>query len=68
MKNSRSLKIYRKYQTRKYRGTTIPQIRLEGKWLEKFGFKEGQMINIKPMKNKLIITIEKKNNPIKINI
>lgn len=57
--NSRKLKIHTKYQARTYGGTTIPEIRLEGKWLEKLGFRKGQIVNIKQKKNKLTITIDK---------
>ncbi|WP_316633375.1 SymE family type I addiction module toxin [uncultured Flavobacterium sp.] len=59
MKNIRKLKIHTKYQVRTYRATTIPIIKLAGKWLNKLGFKEGQMININQKKNRLIITIDK---------
>ncbi|CAN5897402.1 hypothetical protein BH11BAC7_BH11BAC7_35920 [soil metagenome] len=59
MANSRNLKIHAKYQARAYGATTIPEIRLEGKWLDKLGFKEGQMVNIEQKKNKLTITIDK---------
>ncbi|WP_268847016.1 SymE family type I addiction module toxin [Flavobacterium aestivum] len=58
MTNSRKLKIHSKYQARTYGSTTIPEIRLEGKWLDKLGFKEGQMVNIEQKKNKLTITID----------
>jgi toxic protein SymE len=59
MATSRKLKIHTKYQARTYGSTTIPEIRLEGKWLGKLGFKEGQMVNIEEKKNKLTITIDK---------
>lgn len=36
----RNLKIHTKYRIRKYDETKIPEIRLEGKWLESLGFKE----------------------------
>ncbi|HEX8016418.1 MAG TPA: SymE family type I addiction module toxin [Flavobacterium sp.] len=55
----RKLKIHTKYQARTYGGTTIPEIRLEGKWLEKLGFRKGQIVNIEQKKNKLTITIDK---------
>ncbi|WP_261509888.1 type I toxin-antitoxin system SymE family toxin [Chryseobacterium paludis] len=57
MANLRKLKIYRKYQARSYGLTTIPEIRLKGKWLEKLGFKEGKSISIELKKNKLTITL-----------
>lgn len=60
MRNSRKLKIHTKYQARAYGATTtIPEIRLEGKWLDKLGFKQGQIVTINQKKNKLIITIDK---------
>jgi toxic protein SymE len=57
MVNSRKLKIHTKYRARTYDMTTIPEIRLEGKWLDKLGFREGQTVNIAQEKNKLIITL-----------
>ena len=59
MKNFRKLKIHPKYQKRTYKGITIPSIKLEGKWLEKLGFKKGKNVIIEQKKNKLIVTIEK---------
>lgn len=59
MINSRRLKIHTRYQTNTYRIITVPEIRLKGKWLDKLGFKEGQMVNIEQKKNKLTITIDK---------
>lgn len=58
MKNLRKLKIHSKYQKRTYKDITIPEIRLEGKWLEKLGFKQNHTIIVEEMKNKLIITVE----------
>lgn len=59
MKNLRKLKIHSKYQKRTYKDITIPEIRLEGKWLEKLGFEKNQTIIVEEMKNKLIITVQK---------
>jgi toxic protein SymE len=60
MANSRKLKVYSKYQARAYgKAATIPEIRLLGKWLDRLGFKEGQMVTIDQKKNKLIITVDK---------
>jgi len=56
--NIRRLKIYRKFQDRRYGVVEIPEIRLEGKWLEVFGFKQGKRIKILQEKNKLTITID----------
>ncbi len=57
MEKLRKQKIYTKFRTRTYDNTTIPEIRLEGKWLEKFGFKQGQQIVTQPETNKLTIMI-----------
>lgn len=57
MEKLRKLKIYTKFRNRTYDNTTIPEIRLEGKWLEKFGFKQGQQIVIQPETNKLTIML-----------
>ncbi len=56
--NSRKLKIHTKYQARTYGGTTIPEIRLEGKWLEKLGFRKG-VCNATLTKTNLPILIKK---------
>jgi toxic protein SymE len=57
MSKFRKLKVYSKYQIRRFGGVDIPEIRLEGKWLEKLGFKQGQMVKVKEQNNRLIITI-----------
>jgi hypothetical protein len=59
MKHLRKLKIHTKYKAGIRRGTAIPVIKLEGKWLKKLSFNEGQMINIEQKKCKLIITVDK---------
>ncbi|WP_264538409.1 type I toxin-antitoxin system SymE family toxin [Flavobacterium sp. N1736] len=61
MINSRKIKIHTKYKSGMPTSTKIPVIRLEGKWLKKLGFNEGEMINIEQKKYKLIITVEKDN-------
>jgi len=59
----RNLKIYSKFRSRKYDMTKIPAIRLEGKWLDKLGFKEGKQVTIEISSNKLIIhLLEETNN------
>lgn len=57
MSEFRKLKIHTKYQPRKFGEAKIPEIRLEGKWLEALGFKQGQTVEIKQQKNKLTITV-----------
>ncbi len=60
MKPTRKLKIHSKLRTRRWDNIAVPKIRLEGKWLEEAGFKQGEYINIQVAKNKLIISIDKK--------
>lgn len=55
----RKLKIHSKFRIRRWDHTTVPEIRLEGRWLEEMGFKEGQCVKIQVEKNKLTITIDK---------
>lgn len=59
MSKLRILKVYRKFRYRTWDNTTVPEIRLEGKWLEKLGFKSGSEVEIEQKKNKLIITVKK---------
>lgn len=59
MPKARKLKIHSKYQSRRWgRGVSIPEIRLEGKWLDELGFKKGQTIIIEQEQNKLTITLD----------
>lgn len=60
----RVLKIYSKFRYRTWDNTTVPEIRLEGKWLERLGFKSGNEVEIEQKKNKLIITIKKEKKSI----
>jgi toxic protein SymE len=62
MKEFRKLKIHSKFRARAWDNTTVPEIRLEGKWLEKLGFKEGAEVSIQLHQNKLIITPNKTPN------
>lgn len=59
MSKLRILKVYRKFRYRTWDNTTVPEIRLAGKWLEKLGFKSGSEVEIEQKKNKLIITVKK---------
>jgi toxic protein SymE len=58
MSKFRKLKIYTKYQHRRRGGVNIPEIRLEGKWLNELGFKQGQTVTIELADNKLTITLD----------
>ncbi|UMY64670.1 MULTISPECIES: SymE family type I addiction module toxin [unclassified Flavobacterium] len=60
MANPRKLKIHRKYQVRAYGiTTTIPEIRLKGKWLEKLGFRQGQTVIVEELEDTLVIRVDK---------
>jgi toxic protein SymE len=58
MNRFRKLKIHSKFRTRRCDNTTIPEIRLEGKWLNELGFKQGQIVIVEQEQNKLTITID----------
>jgi toxic protein SymE len=55
----RILKIHRKFRARAWDYITVPEIRLEGKWLEQLGFEQGNEVIIEQKKNKLTITVRK---------
>ena len=56
MPNSKRLKIHTKHRSRTYDSITVPEIRLEGKWLEKLGFTQNSEVKISMQHRKLIIT------------
>lgn len=56
MKKSRKLKIRSKFQKRTRTYISVPEIQLEGKWLEELGFKIGSEVEVKQQNQKLIIT------------
>jgi len=58
MTKIRKLKVHTKFRTRTFDWTTIPEIRLEGKWLEKLGFKQGRIVIIEQEPNKLTIIVD----------
>lgn len=67
MSKLRILKIYSKFRYRKWGNNyTVPEIRLEGQWLEQLGFEQGNEVLIEQENNKLIITIreEKEHNTV----
>jgi len=57
MNRPRKLKIYQKFRSRTWDDTTVPEIRLEGKWLKELGFEEGKEIEVRLQKYKLTITL-----------
>ncbi|NOQ76142.1 MAG: type I addiction module toxin, SymE family [Crocinitomix sp.] len=63
MMTVRKLKILSKFQRREYnKHVTVPEIKLEGKWLEKLGFELGGEVMVKQQKGKLTITPKKSEN------
>ena len=68
MKDTRELTVYETtYSVAKYDGIYygrsklqfVPQIRLQGKWLEELGFEAGMKINVSCEEGKLIISKSK---------
>ena len=57
MKSSRRLKIHTKHRTRTWDSTTVPQIKLEGRWLEQLGFKEGQEVDVEQSPDRITIRV-----------
>lgn len=61
----KKIKIQPKYRERTYDRIIVPEIKMEGKWLEKLGFKLGGHFQVEWEQNKLIITpIEDEEKPI----
>ena len=56
-KPTRQLKIHAKYRQNTDGSTTVPIIKLEGRWLETLGFKSGEHIQVQQKHNQLIITL-----------
>ena len=42
----KKIKIQPKHRRRTYDEIWIPEIRMEGKWLEKLGFKQGEHVKV----------------------
>jgi toxic protein SymE len=53
----KKLRIYSKFRRKKWDHVYVPEIRLEGKWLNDLGFKSGKKVQIKMENGKLTITI-----------
>ena len=58
-KKIRRLKISSRFRSRTYDEISIPEIRLNGKWLDELGFNEGLEVKIEQQQCKLIITLSK---------
>ena len=53
----KKIKIQPKHRRRTYDEIWIPEIKMEGKWLEKLGFKQGEHVKVELKRKKLIITL-----------
>ena len=59
MSKFRILKIYSKFRYLRWGNNyTVPEIRLEGKWLEELGFKEGKQVKVLIKNNSLTLTVD----------
>ena len=52
----KKIKIQPKQRKRAYDEIWIPEIKMEGKWLEKLGFRPGEHIKVEWKRKKMIIT------------
>ena len=59
MSQFRKLKIHSKFRPRRWDHTTVPEIRLEGRWLADLGFEEGSEVRVEQERNRLVITVLK---------
>ncbi|TMU54970.1 SymE family type I addiction module toxin [Flagellimonas algicola] len=62
----KKIKIQPKHRKRTYDEIIIPEIRMEGKWLEALGFRLGEYVQVEWVQDKLVITPikdEKKSSP-----
>lgn len=58
MKQTRKLKIHTKFRRRTWDHTTVPEIRLEGKWLGELGFEQGKTVKVIQEKKVLVLILE----------
>ncbi|WP_109831595.1 SymE family type I addiction module toxin [Reichenbachiella versicolor] len=53
----KKIKIQPKHRRRTYDEICIPEIKMEGKWLEELGFKQGKHVKVEWRQKKIIITL-----------
>jgi toxic protein SymE len=58
LKPPRKLKIHCKFRRRAWDHTTVPEIRLEGKWLEELGFEQGKTVKVIQENKVLVLVLE----------
>lgn len=54
------MKVYKKAQQRDRHYTIVPEIRLEGRWLEKIGFFIGSTIQVSVAEQKMVVELIKR--------
>lgn len=59
MSKFRRLRIHSKHRGSSWNTITVPEIRLEGKWLAELGFEVGQYVQVEVSQHKLVITLKK---------
>ena len=57
MPSFRILKVYQKFQRRRWDHKAVPEIRLEGDWLKDLGFEIGDAIEVRQEKEQLTIKL-----------
>ncbi|MDC8003853.1 SymE family type I addiction module toxin [Aureisphaera galaxeae] len=60
MNQHRKLKVYQKFRRREWDNLVVPEIRLEGIWLQELGFEIGMEIQVEQGKERLVITVFRK--------
>lgn len=53
----KKIKIQPKYRKRTWDEIIVPEIKIEGKWLEESGFEYGKYVSVNVQPNKLTITL-----------
>ena len=57
MKKTRILKIHERVRFNKWSQTSVPEIRLCGKWLKEAGFNEDDRVEVKISKGVMILKL-----------
>jgi toxic protein SymE len=61
MKKTRILKVYKKAQQRQRYYAIVPEIRLQGEWLQKIGFGIGSTVQVRIASQKIVLELVEKN-------
>lgn len=63
VKAKRKVKVYARFQNAQHKIVVVPEIRLTGKWLERFGFEFGKFVEVNCEQNKITITLVDEREP-----